>query len=163
MAKYIATDADANSTGNSYITEAGQYEFKTSNVSHKVNHRDGTDLFECTFSTKDGASMRKTFFWGDLALPTSEYKARALIFMYLKACGVQIFRDQLDSEDAEAFFDLVKDKKFVAQVDMTPDRNDPTKRWPEIGFTGFIYDQSHILFKEGASDSKQSEEIESPW
>ena len=107
--------------------------------------------------------MRKTFFWGDLALPTSEYKARALIFMYLKACGVQIFRDQLDSEDAEAFFDLVKDKKFVAQVDMTPDRNDPTKRWPEIGFTGFIYDKSHILFKEGASDSKQSEEIESPW
>jgi len=64
MAKYIATDEDANSTGNSYITEAGRYEFKTSNVSHKVNQRDGTDLFECTFATKDGATMRKTFFWG---------------------------------------------------------------------------------------------------
>ena len=105
----------------------------------------------------------KHSFGGDLALPTSQYKARTLIFMFLKSCGVQIFRDQLDSEDPVAFFDLVKDKKFVAQVDMSPDRNDPTKRWPEIGFTGFIYEQNHILFKEGASEPKPSEEIESPW
>ena len=163
MAKYIATDEDANSTGNSYITEAGRYEFKTSNVSHKVNQRDGTDLFECTFATKNGATMRKTFFWGDLALPTSEYKARALIFMYLKSCGVQIFRDQLDSENSEGFFQLVKDKKFVAEVTMNADRNDPTKHWPEIGFSGFIYDKSHILFKEGESQTQPLEEVENPW
>ena len=163
MAKYIATEEDANSTGSSYITEAGKYEFKTTNVSHKVNQRDGTDLFECTFATKDGATMRKTFFWGDLALPTSEYKARTLIFMYLKACGVKIFRDQLDSEDPQAFFEIVKDKKFTAIVEMSPDRTDSNKHWPEIGFSGFVYDQNHILFKEGMSQPEVIETEEDPW
>lgn len=164
MAKYIATDADANSTGGSYITEAGTYEFKTTNVIHKVNQRDGTDLFECTYSTKDNATMRKTFFWGDLSKPTSEYKARTLIFMYLKACGVHIYRDQLDTEDADAFFEIVKDKKFTAKVDMKPDQNDPNKSWAEIGFSGFVYDQNHVLYKEGKSPVAEDDQvIENPW
>ena len=164
MAKYIATDEDANSTGVSYITEAGTYEFKTSNVIHKVNQRDGTDLFECTFVTQDGATMRKTFFWGDLSRPTSEYKARTLIFMYLKACGVKIYRDELDTEDADGFFKIVKDKKFTAKVEMKPDQNDPSKSWAEIGFNGFVYDQKHVLYKEGnAPVADDNQVIENPW
>lgn len=163
MAKYIATDDDLNSNASGYITEAGKYEFKTTKVDHKVNQRDGTDLFECTFTTKDGASMRKTFFWGDLSLPTSQYKARSLIFMYLKACGVQIFRDQLDSEDAASFFKIVENQKFTAKVEMSPDRNDPDKHWPEIGFTGFIYDQDHVLHKEGQSKPDEFVEVDEPW
>lgn len=164
MAKYIATDEDANSSTSNYIKEAGLYEFKTTNVVHKINQRDGTDMFECTFSTKSGDTMRKTFFWGDLSLPTSEYKARGLLFMYMKACGVQIFRDQLDSEDAEGFFKIVKDKKFSAKVEMNPDRIDPTKSWAEIGFSGFIYNHNHVLFKEGTSPVAEDEPLdEQPW
>ena len=169
MAKYIATDEDANSSGGGYITEAGKYEFKTTKVEHKVNQRDGTDLFECTFTTKDGASMRKTFFWGDLSLPTSQYRARALIFMYLKACGVKIYRDELDSEDAVGFHKIVENKKFTAHVEMQPDRNDPEKRWPEIGFAGFVFDQDHVLYKTRQSlprkETSQLEdsEIDEPW
>ena len=164
MAKYIATDEDVNSTGGSYITEAGTYEFKTTNVIHKVNQRDGTDLFECTYATKDGATMRKTFFWGDLSKTPSEYKARTLIFMYLKACGVHIFRDQLDTEDAAGFYEIVKDKKFTAKVDMKPDQNDPNKSWAEIGFSGFIYNHSHVLYKEGTSPVADVDQVvENPW
>jgi hypothetical protein len=164
MSKYIATDEDVNSTGGSYITEAGTYEFKTTNVIHKVNQRDGTDLFECTYATKDGATMRKTFFWGDLSKPTSEYKARTLIFMYLKACGVHIYRDQLDTEDAAGFYEIVKDKKFTAKVDMKPDQNDPNKSWAEIGFSGFVFDQNHVLYKEGTSPVADDDQvIENPW
>lgn len=163
MAKYIATDEDANTGSSNYIKEAGLYEFKTTNVVHKINQRDGTDMFECTFSTKCGDTMRKTFFWGDLSKPTSEYKARALLFMYLKACGVQIFRDQLDSEDADGFFEIVKDQKFAAQVDMNPDRNDPTKSWAEIGFSGFQYNHGHVLYKEGNATVSKDLEIEAPW
>ena len=75
MARYIATDEDANPSNNSYITEAGTYEFKTTNVTHKVSQKDGTDIFEVTFATKDGATMRKTFYWGDLGLSSTQYKA----------------------------------------------------------------------------------------
>jgi hypothetical protein len=132
-------------------------------VAHKINQRDGTDLFEVTFSTKDGASMRKTFFWGDLSLPTAEYKARGLLFMYLKACGVQIYRDQLDSEDAAGFYEIVKGKKFTAKVELQPDRNDPDKHWPEIGFSGFVHDKNHVLYKEGTSETKADEIVEEPW
>jgi hypothetical protein len=163
MAKYIATDEDANVSGGSYITEAGTYEFKTTNVSHKINQRDGTDLFEVTFATKDGSTMRKTFFWGDLSLPTTEYKARGLLFMYLKACGVQIYRDQLDSEDADGFFEIVKGKKFTAKVELQPDRNDPNKHWPDIGFSGFVYDQNHVLYKEGTSAQTATADVDEPW
>tara|TARA_R110002153_G_scaffold72156_1_gene189078 strand:- start:20 stop:517 length:498 start_codon:yes stop_codon:yes gene_type:complete len=165
MAKYIATEEDANSQVGSYITETGTYEFKTTNVIHKINQRDGTDLFECTFATKDGSTMRKTFYWGDLSKPTSEYKARILIFMYLKACGIKIFRDELDSEDAVGFYNLVKDKKFDAKVVMTPDRNDPNKSWAEIGFSGFIHDSNYVLFKEGTSEKVTDVEeiIDQPW
>lgn len=163
MAKYIATDEDANSSVGNYITESGKYEFKTTSVTHKINQRDGTDLFECTFATKDGATMRKTFYWGDLSLPTSQYKARTLLFMYLKACGVQIFRDQLDSEDAQGFFDIVKHTKFTALVKMTPDRNDPDKHWAEIGFDGFIYNSDHVLFKHGSSEQKADDSVDEPW
>jgi hypothetical protein len=164
MAKYIATDEDANSSNSNYIKEAGLYEFKTTNVSHKINQRDGTDMFECTFSTKCGDTMRKTFFWGDLALPTSEYKARALIFMYLKACGVKIFRDELDTENAESFFKIVEGKRFSAKVEMNPDRNDQTKSWAEIGFSGFIYNHSHVLYKEGTSSVAEDAPLdEQPW
>jgi hypothetical protein len=59
MAKYIATDEDANPTNNTYITEAGTYVFKTTSVIHKVSQTNGTDLFEATFATKDGATAQK--------------------------------------------------------------------------------------------------------
>ena len=85
MAKYIATDEDANSSNSNYIKEAGLYEFKTTNVSHKINQRDGTDMFECTFSTKCGATMRKTFFWGDLALPNHGLKLVSLVSFTITA------------------------------------------------------------------------------
>jgi len=163
MAIYIATDEDANSTGGSYITEAGTYEFKTTNVNHKINQRDGTDLFEVTFATKEGLTMRKTFFWGDLGLPVTQYKARSLIFMFLKACGVKIFRNQLDSEDADGFYEIVKGKKFTAKVEMQPDKNDPAKFWPEIGFSGFVYDNNHVLFKEGEKKADPVETVDEPW
>ena len=162
MAKYIATDEDANAGGSTYIKEAGTYQFKTTNVEHKINQRDGTDMFECTFSTKTGETMRKTFFWGDLAKPVSEYKARALIFMYLKACKVQIFRDELDTEDAESFFEIVKGQIFTAKVEMNPDRTDPTKSWAEIGFSGFEYDKNHVLYKE-RTVPVADEVVDAPW
>jgi hypothetical protein len=161
MAIYVATDEDDNFNNNSYITEAGTYEFKTTNVTHKISQKDGTDLFEITFATKDGATMRKTFFWGDLALSTSQYKARQLIFMFLKACDVQVYHDELDSEDAQSFFEIVKGKKFTAKVEMQPDRNDPDKQWPEIGFAGFVYDQNHVLFKERKVDQNQT--VDEAW
>lgn len=108
--------------------------------------------------------MRKTFFWGDLSKTPSEYKARTLIFMYLKACGVHIFRDQLDTEDAAGFYEIVKDKKFTAKVDMKPDQNDPNKSWAEIGFSGFVFDQNHVLYKEGTSPVADDDQvIENPW
>lgn len=162
MAIYVATDEDANPSNNSYITEAGTYEFKTTNVIHKISQKDGTDIFEVTFQTKDGASMRKTFYWGDLALSTSQYKARQLIFMFLKACGVQIYRDQLDSEDAAGFYEVVKGKKFIAKVEMQAGLADPSKSYPEIGFSGFVFDQDHVLFKEGKPQVKETS-AEEPW
>ena len=164
MAKYIATDEDANPTNNTYITEPGTYVFKTTNVTHKISQSNGTDLFEATFATKDGASMRKTFYWGDLALSTSEYKARQLIFMYLKACGVQVYRDQLDSEDAASFYNIVKDAKFTAEVTMKPGMNDSTKTYPEIGFGGFKYAADHVLFKEGSAPIADANVVvDEPW
>lgn len=163
MAKYIATDEDANPTNNTYITEPGTYVFKTTNVTHKISQSNGTDLFEATFATKDGASMRKTFYWGDLALSSTEYKARQLIFMYLKACGVQVYRDQLDSEDAAGFYDIVKNAKFTAEVTMKPGINDSTKTYPEIGFGGFKYDASHVLFKEGSAATQTEAAVDEPW
>lgn len=161
MARYIATDEDANPSNNSYITEAGTYEFKTTNVTHKVSQKDGTDIFEVTFATKDGATMRKTFYWGDLALSSTQYKARQLIFMYLKACDVQIYRDQLDSEDAAGFFEIVKDKKFTAKVEMQAGLSDPSKSYAEIGFNGFVYNKDHVLYKEGSID--KTEAVDTPW
>jgi len=163
MAKYIATDEDANPTNNTYITEPGTYVFKTTNVTHKISQSNGTDLFEATFTTKDGASMRKTFYWGDLALSSTEYKARQLIFMYLKACGVQVYRDQLDSEDAASFYNIVKDAKFTAEVTMKPGMNDSTKTYPEIGFGGFKYDAGHVLFKEGSAAAQTEAVVDEPW
>jgi len=161
MAIYIATDEDANPSNNSYITEAGTYEFKTTNVTHKVSQKDGTDIFEVTFATKDGASMRKTFYWGDLSLSSTQYKARQLIFMFLKACSVQIYRDQLDSEDAAGFYEIVKGKKFTAKVDMQPGLADPTKSYAEIGFGGFVYDNDHVLYKEGSKNKVET--ADEPW
>ena len=163
MAKYIATDEDANPTNNTYITEPGTYVFKTISVIHKVSQSNGTDLFEATFATKDGATMRKTFYWGDLALSSTEYKARQLIFMFLKACGVQVYRDQLDSEDAAGFYNIVKDAKFTAEVIMKPGMNDSTKTYPEIGFGGFKYDADHVLFKEGSAAAQTEAAIDEPW
>ena len=68
-----------------------------------------------------------------------------------------------DSEDAASFFKIVENQKFTAKVEMSPDRNDPDKHWPEIGFTGFIYDQDHVLHKEGQSQPDEVVEVDEPW